>query len=361
MKKTVPVILAGGIGERFWPLSRSSHPKQLLALTSRATLIEETFTRAAAIRSRGTLPLVITGRMIAGRMKALLKKTWRYDCIVEPVGKNTAPAVALAAAWIQAKYGTSLMVVLPADHLIRPRHEFAKAMRFACALADSGGRLVVFGIPPTRPDTGYGYIELGRRTGKGEGVRSFDVARFVEKPEPDAAKRYCASPQFRWNSGMFVWRTDILLGEVGAFMPALYDQVMAASKKRFSTAAIDAFYRSADKVSIDYGIMERSKRVSAVSAAFFWDDIGSWESLCRIHPRNKAGTTVVGDRVFEAECENALIVNKSPFAVATVGCRDIAVVATKDALLVIARSKLPDIKKYIGRMKKSKALSPELF
>jgi mannose-1-phosphate guanylyltransferase len=361
MKKIVPVILAGGIGERFWPLSRSSHPKQLLAFASRATLIEETFARAAAIRSRDALPLVITGHVIAGRVKALLSKKWQYDCIVEPMGKNTAPAVALAAAWIQARYGASLMAVLPADHLIRPRHEFAKAMRFACALADAGGRLVVFGIPPARPDTGYGYIELGRRTGEQEGVQSFDVARFVEKPDADTAKRYCSSPDYRWNSGMFAWRTDILLGEVRAYMPGLYDQVMAASKKRFTKAAIDAFYRAAGKESVDYGIMERSKRVSAVSAAFFWDDIGSWESLSRINPVNKTGTTVIGDRVFEAECTNTLVVNKSPVTVATVGCRDLVVVATNDAVLVMARSKLPDIKKYLGRMKNSRAFPRELF
>jgi mannose-1-phosphate guanylyltransferase/mannose-6-phosphate isomerase len=361
VKKIVPVILAGGIGERFWPLSRSSHPKQLLALTSRATLIEDTFGRAAAIRSRNTLPLVITGRTIAGRMKALLAGQWRYDCIVEPVGKNTAPAVALAAAWVQARYGVSIIAVLPADHLIRPRHEFAKAIRFASALADAGGQLVVFGVPPVRPDTGYGYIELGGRTGEQGGVESFVVARFVEKPDAKMAMRYCSSPRYRWNSGMFVWRTDILLGEVGAYMPTLYGQVMTAAKKQFSKKAIDAFYRAADQESVDYGIMERSKRVSAVSAPFFWDDIGSWESLTRINPVNKNGTTVIGGRVFEAECENALIVNKSRLTMATVGCRDIAVVATNDALLVIARSKLPEIKKYLGCMKKSKTFPRELF
>jgi mannose-1-phosphate guanylyltransferase len=361
VKKIVPVILAGGIGERFWPLSRSSHPKQLLALASRTTLIEDTFGRAAAIRSRDALPLLITGRAIAGRMKELLSRQWRYDGIVEPMGKNTAPAVALAAAWIQARYGASLMAVLPADHLIRPRHEFTKAIRFACALADTGGRLVVFAIPPTRPDTGYGYIELGKRTGEQGEMQSFMVARFVEKPDAATAKRYCASPDYRWNSGMFVWRTDILLGEVRAYMPALYDQVMAVSKQRFSKAAIDAFYRAAGKESVDYGIMERSKRVSAVSAAFFWDDIGSWESLGRINPVNKAGTMVIGDRVFEAECENTLVVNKTPCTVAAVGCRDIVVVATNDALLVMARSKLPDIKKYLGHMKNSKSFPRELF
>jgi mannose-1-phosphate guanylyltransferase/mannose-6-phosphate isomerase len=361
MKPIIPVILAGGIGERFWPLSRSARPKQLLALTSRATLIEETFSRVASVRSRNALPLVITGHAIAARMKALLSKRWRYDLIVEPVGKNTAPAVALAAAWIEARYGTSIMAVLPADHLIRPQREFTAAVRYAGELADTEKRLVVFGITPSRPETGYGYIEIGRGIGNHGNVRSFTVARFVEKPDSAAAKRFCLSPKYKWNSGMFVWRTDVLLGETAAYMPELHNHVQTAARKRFSPAAIDDYYRTVSSESIDYGIMERSKKVCAVSGAFMWDDIGSWESLTRINPGNKAGTTVVGGRVFEAECANSLIVNKSSFPIAAVGCRDLLVVATADALLVMARSKLPDIKRYRGAIKSSGAFPRELF
>jgi mannose-1-phosphate guanylyltransferase len=357
----VPVILAGGIGERFWPLSRSSRPKQLLALTSKATLIEETFDRCAAFTSQGVTPLVITGRAIADRMKELLSKQCRYDCIVEPVGKNTAPAVAFAAAWIEAKYGSAIMAVLPADHLIRSRQEFARAIRFAAALAGDRGRLVVFGVPPDRPDTGYGYIELGAREGGGGRICSHTVKRFVEKPDAATAKKYCASKKYRWNSGIFVWNSGVLLKEVETYMPGLHALVRAAARKRFSKIAIDSFYRAAEKESIDYGIMERSKRVSAVSARFVWDDIGSWESLSRITPPDGDGNTISGERVFEAECERSLIVNKSPHTVATIGCRDLAVVATGDAVLVIHRSQLPDIKKYLGQMKSSGAYPAELF
>ncbi|MBN1130505.1 MAG: mannose-1-phosphate guanylyltransferase [Chitinispirillaceae bacterium] len=361
MKTIVPVILAGGIGERFWPLSRSGHPKQLLALTSNATLIEETFKRARVFSSRGVTPLVITGKAIARRMKALLSNRWRFDCIVEPVGKNTAPAIALAAAWITAKYGDAIMAVLPADHLIRPLPEFSKAVRFAAALADERGRLVVFGVTPTRPDTGYGYIELGASEGGAGTLHSYAVKRFVEKPDARTAKKYCAAKKYRWNSGVFVWKNSVLLADVERYMPGLYAKVQAAAGKGFSKAAIEEFYRVAEKESIDYGIMERSTRVSAVSARFFWDDIGSWESLCRITPQDQAANALCGHRMFEAECERSLIVNKSPHALAVVGCRDLAVIATHDAVLVIQRSNLPDIKKYLGQMKGSGAFPRELF
>ena len=361
MKKIVPVILAGGIGERFWPLSRSSHPKQLLALTSRRTMVEETFLRAAALQSKGVKPLLITGKPIASRMKALMAKKWPYDLIVEPVGKNTAPALALAAAWIEARYGDSLMLVFPADHMVSPPREFAAAVRYACTIADTSDHLVVFGIAPTRPDTGYGYIHLGKETGAQGSVKSYKVSRFVEKPDDATAAKYCAEGSYRWNSGMFVWKTSVLLEEVATSMPELSSQVRAAARKRFSSEAIDKFYHAAHKESIDYGIMERSKRVSAVAGKFFWDDIGSWEAIGRLSGSNEAGSTVVGERVYEAECTGSMIINKSPHALAAIGLSDAVVVATGDAVLVIARSKLPQLKKYLEQMKKGGSLPKHLF
>jgi mannose-1-phosphate guanylyltransferase/mannose-6-phosphate isomerase len=361
MRQVVPVILAGGIGERFWPLSRSTHPKQLMRLASRRTMIEETFSRARLIQARRARPLVITGGGIASRMKALLSKRWRYDLIVEPVGKNTAPAVALAAAWIRARYGESLMAVLPADHSIWPADAWVRAVKHACAVADARDRLVVFGVKPTRPDTGYGYILLGKQTGSAGGVKSYDVARFIEKPGAASARRYCASGRFRWNSGMFVWKAGVLLGEVRTHMPALYSLVMEAEAARFSRRAIDRFYRKVEKESVDYGIMERSDRVSAVAGDFRWDDIGSWEAVARLHAPKASGTTAIGSPLYESDCRNSILFNASRRAVAAIGCEEIAVIATDDAVLVIDRSKLPEIKKHLMQMKQSPGFSPELF
>jgi mannose-1-phosphate guanylyltransferase len=361
MKNIIPVILAGGIGERFWPLSRSSRPKQLLPLTSHRTMIEETFGRARALQSRGGVPLVMTGKPIASRMKALLSGTWRYDLIVEPVGKNTAPALALAASWIESRYGESIMVVLPADHRVGPIRAFVKAARRACFLADARNQLIVFGVKPTRPDTGYGYLLLGEKTGAGNGIASYRVSRFIEKPDAALAARYCGSASYRWNSGMFVWKTSVFLQEVKTHMPGLFSLSGEAARGRFSHKAIDRFYRAAEKESVDYGIMERSRRVSAVTGAFQWDDIGSWESLARISRANKAGTVAAGDRIFEQGCPESIIVNRSSHALAVIDCPATAVVATDDAVLVISRSKLPDLKRYLAGMKKSGKFPSRLF
>ena len=361
MKKVIPVILAGGIGERFWPLSRSSLPKQLLALTSHRTMIEETFGRARAVQSHGVVPLVVAGKPIALQIKKLLSGKRRHDLIVEPVGKNPAPAAALAASWIQARYGESIMVVLPADHLVRPLKAFVKAVRHACFLADAREQLIVFGVKPSRPETGYGYLLLGEKTDDAAGVKSYKVSRFIEKPGAALAAKYCNSVSYRWNSGMFVWKTSVLLREVKTHLPALFSLVSDVSRDRFSQGALRRFYLAAEKESIDYGIMERSNRVSAVVGGFKWDDIGSWESLSRIRGTNRAGTTVVGDRIFEQECCNSIIVNRSPRAVAVIDCSSAAVIATDDALLVISRSKLPDLKRYLVGMKKSGKFPSRLF
>jgi mannose-1-phosphate guanylyltransferase len=361
MIKIVPVILAGGIGERFWPLSRSSRPKQLLALTSHRTLLEETFIRAGTVQSRGVKPLLMTGKLIAAPAKKLLSQKWRYDLIVEPLGKNTAPAIALAAGWIQARYGDAIMVVLPADHLVRPPQAFVKAVRYACFLADTKERLVVFGVKPSRPETGYGYLRLGKETGSRDEIKSHTVLRFIEKPDAAKAAKLCGSASHLWNSGMFVWKTSVLLREVKAHLPALFAQVATASRCCFSRKAINRFYNVAKKESIDYGIMERSCRVTAVVGKFQWDDVGSWESLARLRGNNASGTTVEGSHIFERECRNSIIVNRSPHALAVIGCSSAAVIATDDAILVCSRSKLPDLKRYLAGMKKAGNFPPGLF
>ena len=361
MKKIVPVILAGGIGERFWPLSRSSLPKQLLSLNSPHTMIEETFSRTVPILAKGVVPLVITGARIASRMKALLPKKWRYDLIVEPVGKNTAPAIALAAAWIQARYGESIMVVLPADHLIKPKNAFADTVRCAGSLADSENQLIVFGVTPSRPETGYGYLLLEKELGAKKSVKWHNVSRFIEKPNASAAAAYCRGKNYRWNSGMFVWKTSVLLDEVRQHMPDLFTLVGEATKGRFSRKAIARFYQAAEKESIDYGVMERSNRVIAVIGKFHWDDIGSWEAMPRIFGMNSTGTTAAGDLIFEKECNDTILVNRSSSALAVAGCVGMAVIVTDDAVLVTSRSKLPELKKYLSEMKSSGKFPARLF
>ncbi len=359
--KIVPVLLAGGIGERFWPLSRSARPKQLLPLIGEKTMVEETLSRVETFCRAGVRPLIVTGKNIASKIDSTLSGVLEYDMIVEPVGKNTAPAVAAAAAWVRGKYDDALMLVLSADHAISPVKGFVDAVRHGATPAEKDNRLVVFGITPTRPDTGYGYIRLGNSLSKSNNVTSFDVQEFVEKPSRELAKEYVAEGSYLWNSGMFLWKVSTILEEIQTHMPTLYADVEPLFQNDLSAADIDAFYSRCQKESIDYGVLEKSDRVTVVCGTFTWDDIGSWESVQRLTGVNERGTTVSGKQVFEADCENSIIVNSGDSSVAAVGLSNVVVVNTGDAVLVIARDKLPSVKKYLSEMKGGGTIPDSLF
>ncbi|MBD3420838.1 MAG: mannose-1-phosphate guanylyltransferase [Chitinivibrionales bacterium] len=357
----VPVLLAGGIGERFWPMSRSSTPKQLLPLISNKSMIQETLDRVTPVIADDVKPLIITGSSIAAKLKKGLDKNTPCDTIAEPVGKNTAPAVLLGALWLRRKYGECVMAVLSADHAIKPRTSFITSLKFAAGIAAQQDRLVVFGIEPSRPDTGYGYIHLGKALATRGKHRSFEVRTFVEKPTLPRAKRYVSSGRYLWNSGMFVWTTSVILEEFARSMPRLFEQGLQVERGRFTLKAIDAYYHACEKESVDYGIMEHSHRVAAVKAAFQWDDVGSWESVSRLHKGNRRNTTASGDNIYEAECRDSIIVNNSALTVAALGVDNLVVVTTDDAVLVIPRDRLPGIKKFLGEMKKDARLPTHLF
>ncbi len=357
----VPVILAGGIGERFWPMSRSSSPKQLLKLISTKTMIEETIDRVASLCKKPVKPLIITGKAIAQRMRELLPSTCNYDCIMEPEGKNTAPAILLASAWIERKYGPAIMVILSADHDIRPRTSFISAVRTAVRFAASNDTLVIFGIRPNRPECGFGYLHIGETIVSTPHVKVCKVKQFIEKPSREKAQQFTKQKSYLWNSGMFVWKTSVILHEFRTLLPDLYAHTAAVIKQDFSQTAINRFYRDCYKISIDYGIMERSGSVCAVIGDFLWDDIGSWEAIGRIHGSNASGMTSIGSNVCEFDCKNTLIFNHGSTTVAAIGLDDMAVIATGDAVLVAHRSKLPDLKEYLARIKQNKDLPRELF
>jgi mannose-1-phosphate guanylyltransferase len=362
----VPVILAGGIGERFWPMSRSAAPKQLHAIGSDKTMLEETILRVRACCSDGVRPMLITGINIADKVaQSLGDESGKIEIIAEPAGKNTAPAIAIAAAIIKERYGDAVMVVVSADHAIKPVEKFSRAVDHAVNVAKTHGGLVVFGIKPSRPETGYGYIELGdgidTDISQPADCKAFRVKRFVEKPTAENAVKFMESGKFLWNSGMFVWKASAILNEFRQHMPDLYDQTVSASKKGFSADAVNEFYSVCRKESIDFGIMEKAQTVSAVCGDFFWDDLGSWESLSRVYDGSDLGTTAAGQLIYQNDCTDSLIINKSPRTLAAVGLNNVAVIAVDDALLVIDRSRLPDLKKYLGEIKSSGKFPPELF
>ncbi len=390
--QTVPVILAGGIGERFWPLSRSSSPKQLHAIASERSMLEETLFRLRACCPNSTAPLIITGAAVAGKtadalgavdthahilnepgadgaaslMGTMMAMDNEVNIIAEPQGKNTAPAIALAAALITHKHEDAVMLIASADHAISPEDAFERAVYRAVNIAAGHGGLVVFGVKPTRPETGYGYIELGGQLaadadiGTG-GCTAFKVKRFVEKPNAGDAAAFMKSGNFLWNSGIFVWKASVILEAFKKFMPDLHGQAVTAVEKGFTSEAVDEFYSVCPKESIDYGIMEKAEEVSAVCGDFSWDDLGSWESLSRIIGSDSAGNTVGGSAAYAGGCVNSLIINRSDRALAAIGLDNVAIVAVDDAVLAIDRSRLPELKKYLADIKNSGKLPADLF
>jgi mannose-1-phosphate guanylyltransferase len=387
--QTVPVILAGGIGERFWPMSRSSAPKQLLALVSGRSMLEETLFRARACCPDCAVPLLITGAGIAGKAVAALKAVdteariineagaeplrvpgaemaaamdmdTYVDIIAEPQGKNTAPAIALAAALVSARHGDAVMAVLSADHAISPALAFKRALSRAVAIATESGDLVTFGVMPARPETGYGYIETGVPV-PGAGCAAFRVKRFVEKPNAANAAAFMESGAFLWNCGIFAWKASAILEAFKEHIPGLHAQAMAAAAAGFAPRAIDEFYAACPKESIDYAIMEKAANVSVVCGDFAWDDLGSWESLARLFGANAAGTTANGDALYEQGCEGSLVINRSGRALVALGLKDTAVIAVGDAVLAIARRQLPELKRHIADIKSSGIFPAELF
>jgi len=352
--RVIPIILAGGIGERFWPASRSSRPKQVLPLISEKLMIEETIERLSPICGHTEKPLIVTGEKIAASINECLVGKYEYDAIIEPVAKNTAPAVAAAAIWCKKHYGEdSVMVVVSADHAIRPVEKFVCAAKYGVETARAENTLVVFGITPSRPETGYGYIRLGREKGKSEeGVMSFCVDKFIEKPNLEQAMGYLESGKYLWNSGSFIWKTKTVIEQFKEHMPQLYADMLLLEEKNCSKDAIDKFYANCIKESIDFGIMEKAQNVSAVAGDFEWDDIGAWEAMPRIHGKDKDGNTNVGKNIFSADNKDCVVVAQSDSCVAVIGVENILVVNTGDATLVISRDKLPYLKDYIAETKK---------
>jgi len=355
-------------------------------------MLEETLFRMRVCCPNAAAPLIITGAAIADktadtlaavdaetrilnarqhdapkdkRMNTLTAMDTEVNIIAEPQGKNTAPAIALAAALIIAKYGDAVMAIASADHAISPDDAFERAVNHAVNVAIEHGGLVVFGVKPSRPETGYGYIEIGdplTADTDASGCAAFKVKRFVEKPNAVDAATFVESGDFLWNSGIFVWKASVISEAFKKYMPDLYNQTMTVADDGFSPEAIDEFYSVCAKESIDYGIMEKAEDVSVVRGEFSWDDLGSWESLGRILGSNNAGTTVDGAAVYENGCCDSLVINKSStLALTAIGLKNVALVAVDDAVLAIDRSRLPEFKKYLAEIKAGGKFPADLF
>ena len=349
--KTTAVIMAGGRGERFWPKSRNSFPKQFLSLTKDGeTMIQKTVNRLLPMVAMEDI-FVVTNVSYATLVQQQLPKLPAENILLEPCGRNTAPCIGLAAAVIRKKYGEAMMLVLPSDHLIRYEDMYVDTLRQAVAVAEHDANLVTIGITPTYPETGYGYIKFQRDTDLGmPGV--YRVERFVEKPDLDTAKEYLASHRYLWNSGMFVWKTSAILANIESLMPDIYaglTRIEAAVGTKVYEQGLDTEYQAFRSESIDFGVMEKADDIYTLPGSFGWDDVGNWLAVERINSTNELGNYIEGD-VITIGTKTSTICGGSRL-IAAVGVENLIVVDTDDAVLICAKDSTQDVKKVIENLK----------
>ena len=346
----VPVILSGGSGTRLWPLSREAYPKQFLPLVDQNTMLQNTALRIAGLADVAA-PLVVCNQehrfMVAEQLRAIGIQP--ATAILEPVGRNTAPAVAVAALHAQCDGADPTLLILPADHVIADVEGFRAAVRQVATHAEAG-RLITFGIVPTAPETGYGYIKAGAPLDD-SGVCA--VERFVEKPDADTAQTYFQSGTYSWNSGMFMFRASSFLAELEQFAPA----VLAACQQALATGRADrdflwldgAAFAACPKDSIDYAVMEKTDHAVILPLEVGWNDVGSWSALWEVGERDGDGNIARGD-VIEVDTRDSYV-DATSRLVATVGVEHLVVVETADAVLVATKDRVQDVKTVVDRLK----------
>ena len=348
--KVYNVIMAGGGGTRFWPLSRQAHPKQLLNLSGNDALINETIKRINSLTDKENLFIVTNEKQID-----LLKDTVGNMCehnniLPEPSARNTAAAIGYAAFSIMKKHGDGVMCVYPADHYIKNEVEFINILNKAIKVADENEKLVTIGIAPTFPSTGYGYINFDKEI-EYNGI-AYDVVEFVEKPNYEKAKSYIQSGKYVWNSGMFVWKVSKILDDFKRYLPKVYDKLEKLSEfigTDKEEKMLQEIYPTIPSISIDYGIMERSNDVVVVPGDFGWNDVGSWDVLGAIYPTDENGNICRGETI-EIDTKDCIVYSEDKL-IATVGIRDLIIVSTDDAVMVCKKDKAQDVKKIVDKLK----------
>ena len=348
LKKTA-LIMAGGRGERFWPKSRKSLPKQFLSLTDDGkTMIQLTVERILPLVKMEDI-YISTNRDYKELVRQQLPEIPEENILCEPVGRNTAPCIGLGAVHMRKKYEDAVMYVLPSDHLIKYTSIFLSTLTDAGEVAEQGENLVTLGITPDCPETGYGYIKFMPDQMLG---RAFEVDRFVEKPDLETAKEYVASEQYLWNSGMFIWKVSTILKNLETYLPETYrglNRIADAIGTEEEELVLEKEFSAFQSESIDYGIMEKAKNIYILSGSFGWDDVGSWLAVGRIKKSNEFGNVINGNAI-TVDTKNCIIQGGKKL-IATVGIEDIIVVDTEDALLICEIDSAGNIKKVLENLK----------
>jgi len=351
MDNLYAVIMAGGSGTRFWPLSREETPKQLLNLCGRQTLIQSTVSRITPIIPLEHTYIVTNQRQVESISLQLLAGTglsWDTQFIVEPEAKNTAPAIGLAAIYIKNLDPEAIMVVLPSDHMIKDNDKFCSALLLGAEVADQGC-LVTIGIRPDRPETGYGYIKVSSQN-------FLKAERFVEKPDKEMAERYLKEGDYYWNSGMFIWRAEAILLAIKRYMPELYEGLMTIEKAigsdREEETARSVFSKIKSE-SIDYGVLEKAQDVAMIPAEFGWSDVGSWNALEYILPLDENNNVKQGNVISIDNRSSILYCGKR--VVGAIGLKDMIVVDTEDATLICPKDRAQEVRRIVDILKECKA------
>lgn len=335
------VILAGGSGSRLWPLSRQHLPKQFLTLDGDASLLQTTINRLSPVIDAGNVMVVTQESHAKGEAYHVLLP---YQTLFEPVGRNTAPAIALAAAYLTAQGADPVMVVLPSDHIIKNEARFRELLKLAIEAAEDG-KLITFGIQPTRPDTGFGYIKAHA----GNTPEVYVVERFTEKPDHSTAEHFLKEGGYYWNSGMFVWRASAILAEIQQHLPSVHQVVQSilAESRASGTfqQAVEKHFPSMPSISIDYGVLEKSGHVALIPCDIGWSDVGSWQAVHEISSKDENSNVLQGN-VIALDCKDSLI-RAEKRLVAAIGVEDLCVIETADAILISSSDQTQRVREVV--------------
>lgn len=350
--KVTAVIMAGGKGERFWPRSRKSLPKQFLNLTDDGkTMIQLTIERLKSLVSIEDT-YIVTNKDYKHLILEQIKGIPEENILLEPIAKNTAPCIGLAAMHVKRKYEDAVMLVLPSDHLIKYNEIYIDTLREAIAVAQEDSNLITIGITPSYPETGYGYINFGRDEDDIKRNNVYRVKRFVEKPNLETAKEYLASGKYLWNSGMFVWKASTIIDNFEKLLPEMHDglnKIYETIGTEDEQRILEREFENFKSESIDYGIMERADNIYTIPGSFGWDDVGSWLSLERINRTNDDGNVIKGN-VITINSKRSIIQAQDKL-IATIGIENLIVVDTEDALLITTKESTQEVKKVIENLK----------
>ena len=347
------VILAGGTGERFWPLSRRQNPKQFLPLFGQRTMLQLTMDKIKGLLEPANV-YVVTDEVYRDLVKDQLPELPVENIICEPCGRDTAAAVGLAVEHVIRRDPQGVMVVLPADHYVADVEEFRRVLKAGGEVAQEGEWVLTIGIRPSRPETGYGYIQQGKQAGERQGTAIFRAVAFNEKPDQNKAMEYLSSGDYLWNSGMFIWRVDLIRKLIVRFLPELNegleriaDSIGTEEEQRVTTEV----YQNLDSISVDYGIMEKCDGVLVIPATFGWDDIGSWTALGRYRKPDQQGNVLETRGVF-LDTQDCLVYAPHRI-VATLGVKDLLIVDNRDSLLICQKGRDQEIRKVVETLRQA--------